>query len=115
MSNIYYWEKLTFSNLSFSKEKNLKICAGFEEQNGTRYIRWNVYYGIIVFSYILSTNPCLIFLLICFTQEIKGFYQSSLGNEVENCLEATQLDHKTKYLEKNKISTDGLKKIIKNS
>ena len=33
----------------------------------------------------------------------------------KNCLEATQLDNKTKYLEKKKISTDSLKKIIKNS
>ena len=32
-----------------------------------------------------------------------------------NCLEATQLDNKIKYLEKSKISIDSLKKIIKNS
>ena len=30
----------------------------------------------------LSTKLCLRFLLICFDQEIKDFYQSSLGNEV---------------------------------
>ena len=83
MSNIYYWEKLTFSKLvgkvNFSERK-------FEEnvsfQKGTRYIRWNVYFGIIVFSCLSSTKPCLRFLLICFTREIKGFYQNSLGNEV---------------------------------
>ena len=28
----------------------------------------------------------------------------------KNCLEATQLDNKIKYLEKNKINTDSLKK-----
>ena len=33
----------------------------------------------------------------------------------KNCLEETQLDNETKYLEKNKISIDSLKKIIKNS
>ena len=33
----------------------------------------------------------------------------------KNCLEATQLDNKIKYLEKSKISIDSLKKIIKNS
>ena len=33
----------------------------------------------------------------------------------KNCLEATQLDNKIKYLEKNKINKDSLKKIIKNS
>ena len=30
----------------------------------------------------------------------------------KNCLEATQLDNKIKYLKKNKISIDSLKKII---
>ena len=33
----------------------------------------------------------------------------------KNCLEATQLDNKIEYLEKNKINIDSLKKIIKNS
>ena len=37
----------------------------------------------LVFSCLLSTKPCLRFLLICFAQEIKGYYQSSLGNEVD--------------------------------
>ena len=30
-----------------------------------------------------STKPCLRFLLICFDREKKGFYQSSLRNEVD--------------------------------
>ena len=51
--NIYYRQKLTFSKLvgkvNFSKE-NLKKYTGFEEQKGTRYIRENVYFGIIIFS-----------------------------------------------------------------
>ena len=47
------------------------------------YIRGNVYFGIIVFSCLLSTKSCPRFLLICFAQEIKGFYQSSLGNEID--------------------------------
>ena len=29
MSNIYYWEKLTFSKLRFSRKENLKKCANF--------------------------------------------------------------------------------------
>ena len=33
----------------------------------------------------------------------------------KSCLEATQLDNKIKYIEKNKIIIDSLKKIIKNS
>ena len=61
----------------------MKKCTTFEEQKGTRYIRGNVYFGIIVFSCLSSTKPCLRFLLICFAREIKGFYQSSLGNEVD--------------------------------
>ena len=61
----------------------MKKCNSFEEQKGTRYIRENVYFGIIIFSCLSSTKPCLRFLLNCFVREIKGFYQSSLGNEVD--------------------------------
>ena len=50
---------------------------------GTRYIQGNFYFGIIVISCLSSTKPCLRFLLICFVWEVKGFYQSSLGNEVD--------------------------------
>ena len=80
---LYYYEKLTFSKLQFNREENLKKCTTFEEQKGTRYIRGNVYFGIIVFSCLSSTKSCLRFLLICFDREIKGFYQSSLGNEAD--------------------------------
>ena len=83
MSNIYYKEKLTFSKLQFYRKENLKKCTTFEEQKGTSYIRGNVDFGIIVFSYLSSTKSFLRFLLICFGQEIKYFYQSSLGNEVD--------------------------------
>ena len=34
MSNIYYWEKLTFSKLRLSRKENLKKCINFEEQKG---------------------------------------------------------------------------------
>ena len=61
----------------------MKKCTTFEEQKRTRYICGNVYFGIIVFSCLLSTKPCLRFLLICFDQEIKGFYHSSLRNDVD--------------------------------
>ena len=80
---LYYYEKLTLSKLQFYRKENLKKCTTFEEQKGTRYIRGNVYFGIIVFSCLSSTKPCLRFLLNCFVREIKGFYQSSLGNEVD--------------------------------
>ena len=55
----------------------MKECTSFEEIKFTRYIEENVYFGIIIFSF-----QCLRFLLSCFVWEIKGFYQSSLGNEV---------------------------------
>ena len=29
MSNMYDWEKLTFSNLRFSRKENLKKCTSF--------------------------------------------------------------------------------------
>ena len=63
--------------------KKCKKEERVDEQKGTRYIWGNVYFGIIVFSCLSSTQPCLRFLLICFGREIKGFNQSSLGNEVD--------------------------------
>ena len=47
------------------------------------YIGTNVYFSIIVFSRLSSTKPCPRFLLSCFAREIKGFYQSSLENQVD--------------------------------
>ena len=67
-------KKLTFSKLPFSRK---------EEQKGTRYILGHVDFGIIVFSCLSSTKQCLRFLLICFTREMKGFYQSSLENDID--------------------------------
>ena len=61
----------------------MKKCTSFEVQKGTRYIRGNVYIGIILFSCLSFTKPCLSFLLNCFVREMKGFYQSSLRNEVD--------------------------------
>ena len=83
MSKVYYWEKLTFSKLRFSRKENLRKCINFEDQKGTRYIQGNVYICIMVFSYLSSTKACLRFLLDCFLREIKGFYQSSFENEVD--------------------------------
>ena len=61
----------------------MKKRTNFEEQKGTRFIRGNVYFEIIVFSCLLSTKPCLGFLLICFPWELNDFYQNSLENEVD--------------------------------
>ena len=42
----------------------------------------NVYFGIIIFSCLSSRKQFLRFFLNHFVREIKGFYQSSLRNEV---------------------------------
>ena len=62
---------------------NLKKCTSFEEEKDTSYIRENFYFGIIIFSCLSSTKSCLRFILNCFIRELKGFYQSSLGNQVD--------------------------------
>ena len=61
----------------------MKKCTSFEEQKGIRYIREYLYVSIIIFSCLSSTKLCLRFLLCCFVGEIKGFYQSSLRNEID--------------------------------
>ena len=71
-----------FSKPGFYRKENLKKCTSFEEQKGTRYIRGNVYFGIIIFGCLSSTKSCLRFLLICFNREIKGFYQSPLAKNL---------------------------------
>ena len=68
--------------LKTSLKEHLRKCISFEEQKGTRYIWENVYFGIIIFSCLLSTKLCLRCLLNCFVWDIKGFYQSSLWNEI---------------------------------
>ena len=42
--------------LRFSRKENLKKCTNFEGQQGTSYIRGNIYIGIITFSCLSSTN-----------------------------------------------------------
>ena len=69
--------------LRFFRKENLKKSTYFEERKSTRYIRGNVYIDIIVLSCLSSTKPCLRLLLNCFVQEIKSYYQSSFGNEVD--------------------------------
>ena len=83
MSNIYYWEKLTFSKLA-GKEHFSK--RNFEEMHllwiGKRY-KWRsgkdlFYFSITVFSCFLSTNLCLRFLFIGFSQEVNDFLSQFL-------------------------------------
>ena len=61
----------------------MKKCTSIEEQKGARHIWGNFDFGIIVFSFLSSAKPCLRFLSICFAWEIKGFYKSFLGGEVD--------------------------------
>ena len=61
----------------------MKKCTSFEEQKGAKYIRGNVYFGIIIFNCLLSTKACLRFILICFARELEGFYRNSLRYEVD--------------------------------
>ena len=75
--------KTDFLKTSISRKGNLKKCTNFEEQKGTRYTWRNVYSGIIVFCCLLSAKSCLRFLLNCFVREIKRFYRSSFGNQVD--------------------------------
>ena len=77
------WRCQNLPEKSFSQKESLKKRTSFEDQKDTSYIQENIYFGIIIFICFLSTKPCLRFLLNCFVQEIKGFYQGSLGNEVD--------------------------------
>ena len=78
-----------FSKRRYSRKGNLKKCTSFEEQNGTRtrYVQGNVCFGIIVFSCLSSKKICLrflfSFLFFFFAQEIKRFFQGSLGKSVD--------------------------------
>ena len=87
MSNIFHCEKLTFSKLAgkinFLKV-NLRKCTSFEEQKDTTYICGNIYFGVTVCSCLSSTKLCPRFILIYFASVIKGFYQSSLENQVDS-------------------------------
>ena len=60
-----------------------KKYTNFEEQKGTRYIRGDVYIGIIIFNCFSSKKPCLRFLLNSFVCERKDFYQSSFRHEID--------------------------------
>ena len=88
MSNIYYWEKRSrktglLKTCQKSKLLRNKIWRNVLALKNKKVYSGKDYFDIIVFSWLSSIKACLRFLLICFVQEIKGFYQSSLGNEVD--------------------------------
>ena len=67
-----FLEKKTSRNAMALKSKKVQVIFG-ETLN----------FEIIIFSCLSSTKQCLRFLLNSFVREIKGFCQSSLGNEVD--------------------------------
>ena len=52
------WRFQILSEKKISRKENFKKCISFEEQKVTSYIRGNIYFGIIVFSCLSSTNSC---------------------------------------------------------
>ena len=56
-------------------------CTSFEEQKYGRCIRENVWHCYPLLTFVWK--PYLRFLLNCFVRQIKGFYQGSLGSEVD--------------------------------
>ena len=86
MSNITIeknWRSENLSKKQISPKENVKKSTNLEEQKGTSCIQENVYFDIIVLSCLSSKKACFRFLLVCFAREIKGFYQSYLGNKVD--------------------------------
>ena len=84
--DVFNWEKQVLKtcwNSKFLGNKTWRNELTLISKMYTRYICGNIYFGIIVFSYVLSTKWYLRLPLICFAWEINGFYQSSLGNEVD--------------------------------
>ena len=82
MSNIYYWEKLTFSKLRFSRKDILKKCTNFKSKKIQGILGERLYWHYrLQLSFVYK--PCLRFVLNRFVRETKGFYQGSFRNEVD--------------------------------
>ena len=69
--------KVNFSERKFEEMYKLWRAKMYEVYSGKPF------FSIFSFSCLLFTKSCLRILLNCFVREIKGFYQSSLGNEVD--------------------------------
>ena len=86
LSNIYYWEKLSFWNFQFSPKDN------FKKRPNTLTLKSKKIQGTFGGTFILALSSSAIFGLqncvsdffcIVLFEGIKGFYQSFLGNEVD--------------------------------
>ena len=73
----------TYQKSKFLEKKILRNSLDLKSKKGSRYIWKKLSFGITIFSCLSSTKPSLRFFLNCFVQEIKGYYQSSLGNEFD--------------------------------
>ena len=83
-----------FEHLLLRKTDILKTFEGISSKVWRNTLAWRAkgckvymfretFILAFIFSCLLSTKPCLRFLLNCFVQEIKGFYQSSFRNNVD--------------------------------
>ena len=72
----------TYRKSKFLEKKIWRNALALKNKN-VQGIRQNLYFGISIFSCLLSTKLCPRLLVNCFVREIKGFYQSSLGTEVD--------------------------------
>ena len=61
----------------------MKKCTSFEEQKGTRYIRRKVYFLELLSLAVFRLENRLSDFFNLFAREIKSFYQSYFGNEID--------------------------------
>ena len=73
ISNIY--EKLTFSNLRFSRKENLKKCTSFVKCKKVQGIFGETFILTLLSSAVFRLQTVSqIFFLICFAREIKSLF-----------------------------------------
>ena len=77
----------TFRKRTFLGKKIWRNVLALKSKKVQDIFRKTFIFGIVVFilsSAVFCLQNCLRFLLICFAWDIKGFYPSSLGNEVDS-------------------------------
>ena len=95
------------------KEKNKKVIKSIKDELGGKIIAKIVGLKPKTYSYLIDDE---------YNSEDKNAKDRKMCvikrklkfENCKNCLEVTKLENKISYLEKNKISIDSLKKIIKN-
>ena len=77
----------TFRKRTFLGKKIWRNVLALKSKKVQDIFRKTFIFGIVVFilsSAVFCLQNCLRSLLICFARDIKGFYPSSLGNEVDS-------------------------------